>query len=327
MLHVATRASRSLSARLALYMAVALIPIGVMMVLQMRELQGEAQRRSEAALAGEVIEALRGELRTLVRAQGVVRALSQLPVETLMDDAACTRIAANIVQASPEYAAAAFVQADGSLNCASTGVRINVAASPTFAVRMASDDFVMIPNPRGQLTGQAVLTISQVVKDRSGARVGYVGVSVPYTQLIRMTAGGQDDAKDTSIVVYDADGGILNAVSDQAEVRALLPRDRALISLRPEKALAFTSVATDGTRRTYAAVSVLPGELFALGTWAADDRGGVATWDRASAVPLVVAMWVGSLLVAVLAGEFLVARHVRSLRRSVADFKKLVQEI
>ena len=82
------RASRSLSARLALYMAVALIPIGLLMVLQTRELQGEARRRSEAALAGEVMETLLAEVRILMRAQGVVRALSLLPLQTLTDDAA-----------------------------------------------------------------------------------------------------------------------------------------------------------------------------------------------------------------------------------------------
>ena len=111
-----TRASRTLSARLALYMAVALIPIGILMVMQMRELQGEARHRSEAALAGEVMETLRAEVSTLLRAQGVVRVLTHLPLVWLLDDAVCARIVTDIVEANPEYVAAAFVRADGRSN-------------------------------------------------------------------------------------------------------------------------------------------------------------------------------------------------------------------
>ena len=315
-----TRASRSLSARLALYMAVALIPIGLLMVLQVRVLQGEAQRRSEAALAGEVMETLRDELRTLMRAQGVVRALSQLPLEMLMDDAACARIVTEITRSSPEYVAAAFVRADGRSNCTSTGKPLDVAGSPYFAQLMAPDGFAMVSNPKGPMTGVAILGVAHTVKDAAGTKLGVIGVSVPYSQLIRMTREGQDDAKDAFIVVYDADGDILTAISDQDEVRALLPRDRALLSLQPDRAMAFTSVAQDGTQRTYAAVSVVPGELFALGTWGSDSGAGTVLWNGIGAVSLVVAMWLGSLVVAVLAGELLVARHVRALRRSVADF-------
>ena len=315
-----TRASRTLSARLALYMAVALIPIGILMVLQMRELQGEARRRSEAALAGEVMETLRAEVRILMRAQGVVRGLSLLPLETLMDDAACGRIMADIAHENPDYAAAAFVPADGVSHCTSTGKTMIAKDSPTFARRMLADSFAMFPSRRSALTGLAVLTISHVVRGATGAKVGYVGVSVPYSQLIKMTRAGQDDENDAFVVVYDAAGDILTAIQDQDDVRALLPRDRELLSLRPDKAMAFTAVAEDGTLRTYAAVSMVPGELFALGTWETGGRIGAARWDRISAIPLVIAMWIGSLVVAMLAGELLVARHVRSLRRSVADF-------
>ncbi len=319
-LRTAIRASRTLSARLALYMAVALIPIGILMVLQMRELQGEARRRSEAALAGEVMETLRAEVRILMRAQGVVRGLSLLPLDTLRDDAACRVILGDIVKANPEYVAAAFVRADGQATCTSTGKPVDFTANPNFAKRMAADSFAMFPNPRSTMTGLPVLAVSHVVRDAAGAKIGYVGVSVPYSQLIKMTRAGQDDENDAFVVVYDADGDILTGIQDQDDVRALLPRDRELLSLRPDKAMAFTAIAQDGSLRTYAAVSMVPGELFALGTWETGGRIGAARWDRISAIPLVIAMWIGSLVVAVLAGEVLVARHVRALRRSVADF-------
>ena len=319
-LRAITRASRSLSARLALYMALALVPIGVLMVLQMRELQGEAQLRFEAALAGEVMETLRDELRTIVRAQGVVKALSHLPLETLLDDAACTRIVMDVVHGNPDYIAAAFVRADGRSRCTSSGKPLNAAGSPFMEHMTAADGFALVANPIGPMTGQSILGVSHVVRDAAGVKLGVIGLSVPYSQLYRMTRGGQDDANNTFIVVYDLDGGILTAISDKDYVRALLPQGRSLATLQPDKALAFTSLAEDGTLRTYAAVSILPGELFALGTWAAEGRGGIGRWSRASAVPLVVAMWLGSLLVAILSGELLVSRHVRSLRRSVADF-------
>ncbi|MGQ0567358.1 MAG: sensor histidine kinase [Gemmobacter sp.] len=322
MMSAAIRASRSLSARLALYMAVALIPIGLLMVLQTRELQGEAQRRSEAALAGEVMETLRAEASILMRAQGVVRALSLQPIDVLMDDAACGRVLSGIIAANPEYAAAAFVRADGMSTCNSTGQAASFADSPNFARRMASNDFAMYATARSPLTGLTVLAVSHVVRDEIGAKVGYIGVSVPYSQLIRMTRGGQDDDRDAFVVVYDDEGDILTAIHDQDDVRALLPRDRALLSLLPDRAQAFTTTAQDGSLRTYAAVSMIPGELFALGTWAANSIDGASRWDRIGAIPLVVAMWVGSLVVAILAGEVLVARHVRSLRRSVADFAR-----
>jgi two-component sensor histidine kinase len=320
LIRAATRAGRSLSARLALYMAVALIPIGLLMVLQMRELQGEARRRSEAALAGEVMETLRDELRTLVQAQGVVRALSQLPPEILTDDAACARIVTSIFQSGDEYAAAAFIPANGRTACTSTGKPLDLSDSANFTEMMAAEGFAMVPNQRGSMSGLAILAVSHVVRDAAGAKIGVVVVSVPYSALIRMTRSGQDDARDAFIVVYDADGDILTAISDQDDVRALLPRDRALLTLQPERATAFTAVAEDGISRTYAAVTMVPDGLFALGTWKSVNRARAIPWDGIGAIPLVVAMWIGSLIVAILAGELLVARHVRSLRRSVADF-------
>lgn len=70
-----------LGVRLGLVIGLALLPVGVMAVMQANDLLAEAQARSEAALAGETLRAVRPTLGLIKRAEGAAEMLAAMGPE------------------------------------------------------------------------------------------------------------------------------------------------------------------------------------------------------------------------------------------------------
>lgn len=320
----AGRALDSLGGRLALYMAIALLPVGLLMVSQIRDLSNESRRVSEASLTGVVATALRDEKRLILRAQGVVGGLALLPAEVRDDPVRCSNLMRSVVQSVDTYAAALFIRADGTTECNSAGQTVDLLTRPGMQARlneiMSAETFVLSPNPAGSLSGLPILSVSHTVRDAEGAVIGAMAVSIPYEYLPRMTRLVPDRPGMPRLLVYDADGDLLTGIEDPAEMEQFLPRDRSLALLHPEEPITFTGYDRNGVLRTYATLPMVAGELYAMGTWVFDPNEDGVPDGWVGPAALAAAMWVGSLLVVLMAGEFLIARHLRTLRRSVIGF-------
>ena len=162
------------------------------------------------------------------------------------------------------------------------------------------------------------------VYDPARKLLGYVSISMPHRSLERIASilldGMTKMSTPLALVTFDGDGTVLTAVYGIDTVVQRLPADRPLVSFVGKPPTTFLARTPTGNMRTFAVLAIVPGSLYVLGSWPASVAivtpfGG---WLPLWAFPL--AMWVASMLVAWLAAEHQVLRHIRSLRRSIIAF-------
>ena len=105
--------------RLTVLLTLALLPLGVIAVLQSREMAGQAREMAERALLGETIRAAAAQREVIRTAQGQARALVPLMREAAGDRARCAALMGQVVDAAESVAFAGFLDADGRLRCTS----------------------------------------------------------------------------------------------------------------------------------------------------------------------------------------------------------------
>jgi len=103
----------------------------------------------------------------------------------LRDPVTCSRIMRNLVDTVPHHAAAAFLRADSTADCTSTGPPLDIRGQPRMqrvvAQKLGAEELALVANPAGPMTGLAIPGVSHVVRDAQGQVLGAVGISVPYS--------------------------------------------------------------------------------------------------------------------------------------------------
>ena len=102
-----------LGVQLPLSVAVALLPLGLIAVLQTMSVIREAQGRSQAALMGMTLKAASREIQLISEAQGAASALAQSLGRAIEDPEICSDELASLIEASPQYSFVAYVPIDG----------------------------------------------------------------------------------------------------------------------------------------------------------------------------------------------------------------------
>jgi len=136
----------SLSGRMALFLAVTLLPLGIVAFVQTKTAMNEAQKRSEVALTGEVLRDAAAEVLLIQRAQGLVRALASLPLDILLDPVRCVELMQRTEASTLSYSHVAYVPLGGVTTCSSSGQTLDFSDSPQFAKLSAADNFAFDVN-------------------------------------------------------------------------------------------------------------------------------------------------------------------------------------
>src|SRR6056297_718614 len=113
--------SGSARARLTFLLTLALLPLGVIAVVQAREVARQAQEMSQHALLGETLRAAAAQREVIRTAQGQAAALVPLLRDVMDDDAACAALMAHLVEGARPVTFAGVLRPDGRLDCASDG--------------------------------------------------------------------------------------------------------------------------------------------------------------------------------------------------------------
>jgi len=305
--------------RLGFVLSMALLPVGLLAVLQARSLMTEARARSEAALVGETLRATQPELRLIRQGQGAAEALASVapilvPAAT-SDPAGCDSVMAKAVASSDIYSYAAFLALDGRVLCASD----RAVMPPVDAGRIASLDLPLIPTRTGAGEDAAGLAAVHPAFAADGRPVGFTLINMPHTRL-RAAAATMAAHKDNfALILFDTNGRILSANRQSGEATALLPANRSLVSLTAGDAFTFTGDDTSGTERSFAVMKFADAGLFALGSWPTTPTT-VSIFRNLPAVVFPLLMWAACLIAAWLAAENLVTTHIRRLRRAIMGF-------
>ncbi|MFZ5709996.1 MAG: sensor histidine kinase [Pseudomonadota bacterium] len=300
--------------RLALSVALALVPVAVLVFVQSLAARTEMRARSEAALAGETLRAAAAQILTIRKAEGASEALALVIGQILPDKERCDAIMAATVGRGGTYLFAGYYAQDRSLICASTppgpgggALASDVPASP--GVDLAPGDVG---------ADLWILRASSPVYGPRGERRGFVILAVPHRPLGNRAEAGSPGP--LGLITFDRSGAILTSSAGPAEAARQLPANANLDELARRGPLTFSGYDRAGQWRSFAVTPVVEGRLYAMGTWAVAPMGLLRL--TAGLPPLLLGLLVAGagLIASWIVAERLVVRHIRQLRNAMRSF-------
>lgn len=310
---------QKLGFQIAFLLAAVLLPLTLISMVNSLRAVDEMNARSQATLTGETMLAAGEQIRMIHEARGSAAAIASLIGPLLRDDVACTAALREFAAKHPAYAQVSFLPLDGQLRCSSRDKRLDLSKSPIFrdTIRALRPGFSVSRN--GPISGISVLVVTHPVLDQNGVYLGFVSVSLAHATLDK-AAPVDGDAIPMALLTFDRNGTVLAASVGLDRAEGALPRDHPLTELLPDHPLVFAAMSQSGQRQFFSIVPMVPGELFALGTWPVDPQSNLL--PAVSSIPFLLPalIWVASLVVAWISVEWLVNRHIRQLNRSIKSF-------
>ena len=309
-------ATRRLGVRIALFLGVALLPVGGLAVWQTMEVGRVAEQRSELTLLALTERAALAERQQIQRALGTAQALAGT-IGALLNADRCDATLARLVDTAPRYSYAGYVRPTGEMVCSSDGERFDFSEFPGF------EDAIADPRPNVQVNREAPLSKESVViasyPVSAGDGGGFAFVSLPHQ---RLGAGDlpPDIASSVELITFNAEGEVLSSSQGLEGAEKRLPPPRVLRSFIGRPADVITGTDGLGRRRAFAVVPILRGTVHAVGSW--DDAAtlGASFGQAVPAWVFPILMWLMGLVVAYVAVHRLVIRHMRELRRQMREF-------
>lgn len=308
----------SLSFRIGALLTAALLPLGLIAVLQTFAAIDSAHDIYRQSLAAQTTRAARPEAAEIMRVFGLAQGLADAAPAVVETPELCVRTMQRAAASQPNITFAGFVGLDQTTTCNNLGQFFDFASPESDRVFEAQEPDVTF-NPSGNASGQAVVIVSQPVQSRTGEFMGFVSVSFPTTPLAEIRARAET-VTDLTLITFSADGRVLTAGTDRESVLPLLPAEGGLSALSGTGQRVFTAMSVDGAQRDYALTPILANRAYALGIW---DEPRLRNSDltailRAAAFPML--MWLASLVVAIVALRREVVKPIHALRMRMRSF-------
>ncbi|WP_238364485.1 sensor histidine kinase [Mesobacterium pallidum] len=318
------RASDGLAFRVAAMLAVALLPLGLIAVWQTAALIDETRAGNRSDLLALTSEAAGGEESQLRFAFGAARAVAAM-MPDMADSPDCSDRLASVVNSSGgAFTYISFVEPDGIARCGSNRQETDLSQRPAYLAiaESARPHVMMVPNPT--VSGEPVVVLGVPVSGPSGPAdyLGHVLLSVPVERLYYRYDGNPEE-RPLEIITFNADGDVLSAENglDRADLR--LPAGHPLDRFVGQPQTSFIARNRLGEERIFAVVPIVPGLVYALGSWQPATTF-IGQGALRLAVPLLfpLLMWVASLAVAYVTVARLVIRPTRNLRARMLMFMR-----
>lgn len=310
--------------RLMAAFGIALLPLALLSYNQAQKFETESVARWESALFGETLLAVASQIEAMSRARGLAAALSIAIVPEINDLSGCIALMKSVTKTEDNITFAGFIPTDGKMTCGSTGKPYDFFGSPGLAPLLLDPKPVMTVNTKGPITGESVLIFSHPVRAQDERLIGFISLSVTHRALkprpAELKGPLENRLEPLALITFDGEGTVLTSAYGIEKMDERLPANRKLTEFVGTKAATFRDTIPSGDQRTFAVVAIVPGSFYVLGSWPA---ALTANSGFVGLLPLWVfplAMWLASMLVAFLAAENQVLRHVRALRQSIIAF-------
>ena len=318
------RAGDGLAFRVAATLAVALLPLGLIAVWQTSAQIEETRRGNRADLLALTSEAAGGEEGQLRYAFGAARTLAAMMPDLASDIGQCSRLTSDVVASSGgAFTFAAYVPPGGVSLCNSTQATVDLSQRPAY-LKISADPrphVMMVPQPTVSAEPVVVLGVPVLVGPNA-TYAGHMLLSVPVSRLYYRYEGTPNQ-RPLEIITFNADGEVLSAEGglEQAELR--LPAGHPLDRFVGQPQQAFNARNRLGEERIFAVVPIVPGLVYALGSWTtATTFIGQGTLKLAVPLLFPLLMWMASLLVAYVTVSRLVIRPTRNMRARMLMFMR-----
>ena len=315
----AFRMADKFGVRLGLILTLALMPVGILALLRSAGIDSEIRSHTEAALVGETLHAATPVFDQLAQAKGLVEGLAF--ATGLKGEAVCARLLPGVSQSVWAVSVAAIYDADGGLVCGSHGAPEQISPRDRVqTVIVDGNEVALITSPIFAAAPEKTLADLSTRLDLA---------QLPDRRaLVAVALRGEDaglqapDATDgTALILLDDEGSVLSSNIVMSEVAGILPQGHDLRALNTQQQGSFIAPSVAGPKRIYSLNSLIPGRIFALGSWP-DQRNAIEMINARSPLIVPAATLAACLIAAWIAAEFMVTRHMRRLRRAISAFSQ-----
>ncbi|WP_298921950.1 histidine kinase dimerization/phosphoacceptor domain -containing protein [uncultured Roseobacter sp.] len=309
---------RGLAFRILIFLSLALLPFGLIAVVQTREIARQAEISTELSLIG-LTEQASGAERTIIQEGfGAAEALSSI-IRLFGDDTeACVSFLRNYKNASDRYSLVGYLPADGMMTCSSDGGIYDFSAYPDFDKAIDAPERAVTLSTTGPVSQQPVLVMTHPFFE-GDIFAGFMALSVPLSAL-RDLPEQPIELRPADLVIFGAGGEVVASERPRLVTEADLPLNRSLKTLIGNKAVVFEDVNTEGEERVYAVVSIVPGVTYAMSIWQREEIIASVHQSGTLSIFLPILMWLASLVVAFWAINRLAIRYIRKLGRQMRIF-------
>ncbi|WP_375173777.1 sensor histidine kinase [Pseudooceanicola sp.] len=318
--------SRTLAFRIALLLAVAILPLGLITVAQTLHLVREANEQARESVLALTADAAAREEALIRTAIGAGQTLAAMIPELDDNGRVCDALMEAYMDTQTIYSFAGYVDAEGLLQCGSDDREGNIGERDLFyrtRQQVRPQTTILSDGPFAE--GDTIVISAPVLED--GEFDGFVVLAMPHTRFY----GRFDEFSErrpVDIIVFNRNGRLLSAEDGLRGAERRLPVGRPLASLADDDHHAFTGTDMAGTTRVFVALPVIRGSVYALGIWDEDAlafRTGTLALLYALAFPVL--MCVVCFLGAYWVVRRLVIRPTRNLRARMLVFMRSRQVV
>lgn len=316
----------SLGTRLGATLMLALMPLGVLSVFQARDALEQVDATTLAGVGGAALQAVKNQIDVIKDAQISVRVMASVLSGSPSPGADCVDRVTALAREIPQSTLVAYIPLSGLMTCSSNGRVYDFKDDPRFQTLIETPMPRVTYNPRGPVSGTAVIGVSHPVFDRSGARSGIVAISLAYTAV---APGDYTDSialwRPTYLATFLGDGTLLLSSDPKTTPDEVIPSSSDLKELT--RIADRPAYVDDASGRHILSVVSVTDDLYLLSIWRSDALG---RWQIASAFTpylLPVLTWIAALVAAAFASNRLVVRHVRALARSMTNYVSTKQRL
>ncbi|MAQ83327.1 MAG: hypothetical protein CMH12_08850 [Maritimibacter sp.] len=313
-------ASQSLTFRIAALLALALLPIGLISVATTFQLLSQADRKAETNLMALTAEAAAPEAAFIRTGIGAANMLASMIPQLRDGGWNCGEQLNNFIEQSDGFSFAGYIALDGTIACASGGQGENTSSRKIYR-DMTDDPRTRITVVRDAMVSRTSVVMIAVPVIEDGLYNGYVIVSLPHGKLFRPLDQLSAD-RPLDLITYNNDAEVLTSSRGLDDVEPHLPEHYDLADLRYAKEGAFIDQTRDGLLRVFAVIPVVPGQVYALGSWEHSRNDFIEGLSVTSSMLFPVAMWLVCLGVAFFAVQRMVIRPTRNLRARMLQFMR-----
>jgi two-component sensor histidine kinase len=314
----------SLGARIGALLSLAILPLGLIAIVQSYRVLDEATQRLDQALIGEALRVTRGERSVIHSALGAAQAIATTLPDNLEPLERCRNHLADVTEGLETIHFAGFIPVSGVMTCTSAGdAERDFSDSPVFLDLISRPRLLVQATERGYVTQKPAVLITVPVTERDGVEiVGFLTTSLTHSTLAP-DADINPDRVPIDILTFNEEGQILTATL-AANASDLLPQNHSLVEFVGRRSTLFRDTSAGGRELIYSVTPIVEGTVYALTVWPQSigtGPGDLLRWTLPT-ILLPVLMWIASMSVAYFAVHRLVIGHVRRLRKRMRVFSR-----
>ncbi|HLQ18064.1 MAG TPA: sensor histidine kinase [Tabrizicola sp.] len=307
----------SLGVRLGSTIILALVPLGLLSIVQTRDALEQVDSSTLRGVGGAALQAVGDQIELIKEAQVSARILASVLGRQVPGGPSCMEQVSAIKRQMPQATVVAYAPKNGLVTCSSNGKVYDLSQDATF-LRLVDLPLPSLEyDPMGRLSQQPIIGVRHPVFHPTGGLQGFVGISLAYTSVSPRPYSDPVAMWDpVYLATYTRDGRVIVASDPDIDPDQAIPGPRTLQDLA-QRSQSAAFVEEGGVRYILSVVPVAL-DLFVVSVWKPESPTFWTSAAVAYLMPLLT--WIATLVAAAFASSRLVVRHVRALSRSMTDY-------